>query len=201
MYNFYRIEYTALNICISSIFIIAISKLLVNGKTIAIFQPDGEFSTFTYLRKDVTKAFSAYSICMWITLYRFRGDSNVPFCYGNEYSPDLLYIGKFFTYSVHLISLIQIAFSALLYDYSEFRRSRQFVRMCQRTDKRNCVETAFSSNELRIWNHFCFTGGHANVDEGRAANFTLRGYLNGVLFDTSKSNYSICLTECNHSHT
>ena len=75
---------------------IAISKLVVKGKTIAIFQPDGEFSTYTYIRKDVTKTFSAYSICMWITLYRFRSDSNIPFCYGNEYSPDLLFIGKIY---------------------------------------------------------------------------------------------------------
>ena len=75
---------------------IAISKLVVKGKTIAIFQPDGEFSTYTYIRKDVSKTFSAYSICMWITLYRFRGDSNIPFCYGNEYSPDFLFIGKLY---------------------------------------------------------------------------------------------------------
>ena len=75
---------------------IEMSKLVVKGKKIAIFQPNGEFSTYTYIRKDVSKTFSAYSICMWITLYRFRGDSNIPFCYGNEYSPDLLFIGKMY---------------------------------------------------------------------------------------------------------
>ena len=58
--------------------------------------------------------------------------------------------------------------------------------MCQKTDKRNCLETSFSSDELRIWNHLCFTGEHVNVDEGHAANFTMRGYLNGALFKTSK---------------
>jgi len=68
--------------------------------------------------------------------------------------------------------------------------------MCQKTDRKNCVETSFSSNELRIWNHFCFTGGHVNVDEALSDNFTMRGYLNGALFGTSKSIYCICLPEC-----
>ena len=91
--------------------------------------------------------------------------------------------------------------SVLLSEYSEFNRPRQFVRMCQKTDKRNCLETSFSSNELRIWNHLCFTGEPVNVDEGRAANFRMRGYLNGALFKTSKSNYCICLPECKVSIT
>ena len=64
------------------------------GKKIAIFQPEGEFSTYTYIRKDITRTFSSYSICMWVALYRYRGNFNVPMCYGNEISPDLLFIGK-----------------------------------------------------------------------------------------------------------
>ena len=65
----------------------------VKSKKIALFQPNGEFSVHTYLQKDIRASFSSYSICLWISFYRFRGDKNVPFCYGNKMIPDLLFIG------------------------------------------------------------------------------------------------------------
>ena len=75
--------------------IIAIVVAEANSRKIAIFQQNGEFSIYTYIQKDITASFSAYSVCVWISLYRFRGDKNVPFCYGNENIPDLLFIGNF----------------------------------------------------------------------------------------------------------
>ena len=78
---------------------------------------------------------------------------------------------------------------SLLSTYSEFASERKFVRMCQKTDKRNCVKTEFSSSELRIWNHFCFTAEHITIDDDSRTNLTMKGYLNGVLFKTSKSRY------------
>ena len=72
-----------------------VADVKVDGIKIAVFQPDGEFSTYTYIRKDITNTFSAYSICLWISLYRFRGNFNVPMCYGNTVSPDLLFIGRY----------------------------------------------------------------------------------------------------------
>ena len=78
---------------------------------------------------------------------------------------------------------------SLFSTHSEFASERKFVRMCQKTDKRYCVKTEFSSSELRIWNHFCFTADHINVDDDSTTNLTMKGYLNGVLFKTSKSLY------------
>ena len=70
----------------------------IESKKIAVFQDDGEFSTYTYLQKDITAPFSSYSICVWISLYRFRGDKNVPLCYGNKIIPDLLFMGNLTDY-------------------------------------------------------------------------------------------------------
>ena len=59
--------------------------------------------------------------------------------------------------------------------------------MCHKTEERNCVNVPLSQPQFRNWKHLCFTGKYENTGNETAGNFTLKGYSDGDLIESSKA--------------
>ena len=105
--------------------------------------------------------------------------------------PDLLFIGILLEntliteieFNVTMLTLIKEYFTIKMIEY---QRLNEDIVLCHKSPERNCVTAKFNQHDYRKWQHFCFTGESSSVSNKSEGNFTLTGYLNGEMIESSK---------------